>query len=129
MRFLLILLLATGIASAADLPLPPQTNTDRGVTVTVTPVTFDVSADVWEFKVVFDTHSQDLRDDLLDNAALIDGSGTARRPSAWEGPAPGGHHREGTLRFDAIKPSPAVLELRITRADEVAPRVFRWDVR
>ena len=103
-----------------------QKNSANGVTVIVTP---DVgSAASWSFKVVLDTHSQDLSDDLLKSAALIGPDGRRHAPLAWEGAAPGGHHREGVLRFAALTPRPAALELEIRRPNEAAPRLFRWQL-
>ena len=48
---------------------------------------------------------------------------------AWQGDPPGGHHRRGVLRFKALAPAPAALELRLQRAGEPSPRVFRWQVK
>lgn len=101
-----------------------QKSTANGVTVSVTP---DVgNAASWAFKIVLDTHSQDLKDDLLKSAALIGPDGKRHAPVAWDGAAPGGHHREGVLRFAALTPRPASLALEIRRADEATPRLFRW---
>jgi hypothetical protein len=69
------------------------------VTIKVTPRSLASTADNWEFTIVFDTHSQDLSDDLLKSARLLDGVGGQQSPMAWEGAPPGGHHREGVLRF------------------------------
>lgn len=121
--FIVAFLVAVGTASAvAD--LAPRASTQDGVTVKATPRI--VSASVWEFKIVFDTHSQALSDDLNKTAKLVGDGGASYAPTAWQGDAPGGHHREGTLRFDGVAPVPAYLELRIQRAGEKAPRIFRW---
>ncbi len=114
---------ASGVASAAA-DLSPRTSTSDGVTVKAMPRA--VSASAWEFEIVFDTHSQALADDLGKTAKLVDDSGTFHAPTSWQGDAPGGHHRKGTLRFDGVAPAPAYLELRIQRTGEKAPRVFRW---
>lgn len=114
-----------GAASAAD--LSPRTSSSDGVTIKATPRA--VSASAWEFEIVFDTHSQALTDDLGKTAKLVDDNGTSHAPAAWQGDAPGGHHRKGTLRFDGVAPAPAYLELRIQRTGEKAPRVFRWPTR
>jgi hypothetical protein len=111
-------------ATAKD--LAPQSNQGFGVTVRVTPADVAADAKAWVFEVVLDTHSQDLSDDFTRSAALIDANGKPRAPVAWDGAAPGGHHRKGVLRFDALKPIPPVLELRLQRPGEAAPRVFRW---
>ena len=104
--------------------LSPRTSAQDGVTIKATPRA--VSASAWEFKIVFDTHSQALTDDPGKTAKLVGDGGVSYAPSAWQGDAPGGHHREGTLRFDGVAPAPAYLELHIQRAGEKAPRVFRW---
>ncbi len=56
---------------------------------------------------------------------MIDG-GKRHAPVAWDGAGPGGHHREGVLRFKPASPRPQAVELRITRPGESAPRSFRW---
>ena len=119
---------AASIALAAAPPvLAPVTTTEAAVTVKVTPTVLE--GPLWEFRVVFDTHSQELKDDLLKTAVLIASDGSAVAPAEWKGAPPGGHHREGVLRFKALNPAPAVLELRIARPGEAAPRVFRWQRR
>ena len=121
-------LLAMGLVTAATAAEPAtQKSSASNVTVTVTP---DVRAtDTWSFKVVLDTHSQDLSDDLMKTAVLIDPAGKRYSPTAWEGAGPGGHHREGVLRFAAISPAPEFVQLQITREKETAPRTFRWQLR
>ena len=110
------------LAPAAE--LGPQKSTSGGVTVTVTP---DLSSPKsWAFKVVLDTHTQELTDDLVKTAVLVDASGKRYVPNSWEGAAPGGHHREGVLRFAPVDPVPAVIELQVQRPKEAAPRSFRW---
>ena len=129
MKFLGLLLacaalVAPGAAAATE--LGPRTSSASGVTVKVTPKRIAPDASAWEFAVVLDTHSQDLGDDLLRNAALVDRQGARQAPLAWDGAAPGGHHREGVLRFKGQRALPEVIELQIRRPGESAPRVFRW---
>jgi hypothetical protein len=116
---------ATSPAIAAK--LDPQTSSQSGVTVKVAPQ--NLASGQWEFSVVFDTHSQDLSDDLLKTATLVLDGGSAIAPLAWQGDAPGGHHRKGVLRFKVPAGSPASAELRLQRPGETAPRVFRWQLR
>lgn len=119
--------LAAAVAfHAAAAELATQKSTDRGVTVAVTPQDLSGNAKTWDFKIVLDTHSGDLSDDLLKIAVLLDGTGTRYAPVAWDGAAPGGHHREGVLRFKAVSPQPQAIELRIARPGEPGPRSFRW---
>ncbi len=105
-----------------------ETRTDDTppVVVSVTPLAFGKDAAVWKFDVVFDTHSGSLDDDVLAAASLADASGTAYQPLAWEGPGPGGHHREGVLVFDAIDPLPQYVELSIKNIGTVPERLFMW---
>ena len=115
-------------AQAPVTPLPPRASTENGVTVTAKPGNLARGAKTWEFEIVLDTHSQDLGDDLVKSAVLVDGQGRQHRPTGWDGAAPGGHHRKGVLRFDPISPSPRVIELQIRRPGEARPRVFRWEL-
>ena len=109
--------------------LPAQTSSARGVAIKVTPRNLASNAGSWEFAIVLDTHSQDLSDDLVKSSLLLDGAGGRHSPTAWDGAPPGGHHREGVLRFKPISPRPQSIELQIRRAGEDAPRSFRWQLK
>ena len=113
-------------APAAD--LGTRKNSERGVTVAVTPVNLSAGAGSWDFKISLDTHSADLNDDLRKSAVLLDGQGGKYAPVGWDGAAPGGHHREGILRFKPLSPRPTAIELQITRQGESKPRAFRWNL-
>ena len=117
---------AMSLAPAAAAEWGTQKNSQSGVTVDVTPADLSAGAKTWDFKVVLDTHSQDLNDDLTKTVVLLDPSANSYLPVAWEGAGPGAHHREGVLRFKPIVPRPASVELRIQRAGETMPRSFRW---
>jgi hypothetical protein len=123
---ILITLLAAG-AFAAE--LDAQRSSTAGVTVTVTPQNVAASAKSWDFKVVLDTHSGELNDDLVKTATLLDDKGSRQVPVKWEGAGPGGHHREGLLKFNAISPQPGTVELQILRPGESSPRSFRWQLK
>lgn len=115
--------LSASIAIAQD--LPSLTSGQSGVTIKVKPK--DLKHAVWEFDVVFDTHTQELKEDMMKSAVLVvDPRGTKFTPIEWKGDPPGGHHRKGVLRFKAVTPPPAGFELRIMRAGEERPRSFRW---
>jgi hypothetical protein len=124
--FIACLITAISPATAVAAEWATQKNSQSGVTVDVTPVDLSASAKTWDFKLVLDTHSQDLNDDLTKTAVLLDASTQSYLPVAWEGAGPGAHHREGVLRFRPIDPRPASVELRIQRAGETTPRSFRW---
>lgn len=76
-----------------------------------------------EVKVTLDTHAGDLDMDLLTGATLEVGG--VRWPAvAWEGDGPGGHHREGRLRFESAGPERGPIELRLDGFD--GPVVATW---
>lgn len=114
-------------AFAAD--LAPQNSQSGGVSIAVKPVEVSAGAATWSFEVSLTTHSQDLSDDLVRAAFIVDGTGRKESPTVWEGDAPGGHHRKGVLRFKALTPMPEAIEMRIQRPGESAPRTFRWQLK
>ena len=114
-------------AFAAD--LASQSSENDGVTIAVKPVDVSAGAATWSFQVSLSTHSQELSDDLVRTAFIVDRAGKKNVvPTAWKGDAPGGHHRNGVLSFKALTPLPKAIELRVQRPGEKAPRVFRWDL-
>ncbi|MBI2313926.1 MAG: hypothetical protein HYU77_15620 [Betaproteobacteria bacterium] len=124
----LILGFAAATFGAVAAPsLAPQTTTASAVTVKVTPLS--LSGKSWEFEIVFDTHSQELKDDLMKTAVLVAEGGATSAPVEWKGDPAGGHHRKGVLRFNAVTPAPAAVELRIQRPGEPSPRAFRWPLK
>lgn len=115
-------------AQASPEATTARSTSDRGVTIKVTPKSIGTPDSRWEFTVVLDTHSADLNDDLARSASLTTDEGRTFKPVSWEGAPPGGHHREGVLAFDVPAPRPGVIELRIARLGESAPRIFRWQL-
>jgi hypothetical protein len=120
-------LVVAGAAGAAE--LETRTSSAAGVTLKVTPKDVAPGAATWAFAVVLDTHSKDLSDDLVKSTGLLDARGARHAPIAWEGAPPGGHHREGVLRFKGLGPAPGAFELQIRRPGEGAARVFRWNLK
>ena len=59
-----MILVGTIVPSLGAAELSTQRSTQRGVTVLVIPRTVARDTQAWEFKIVLDTHSQDLSDDL-----------------------------------------------------------------
>ena len=113
-------------APAAAQKLSAQSSSAGGVTVKATPRA--LSGGAWEFEIVFDTHTQELKDDLMKTASLV-ADGKTLAPVAWQGDAPGGHHRKGVLRFGAVDPRPKTMELTVARAGEPKARSFRWQLK
>lgn len=119
------LLLSAAVVAGAD--LPARTVSQSGVTIEVTPRA--LAGPSWEFGVTLNTHSQELKDDLAKSSVLVLDGAQTLTPQPWEGSPPGGHHRQGVLRFKAPAAQPAEIELRIARPGETAPRSFRWKLR
>lgn len=92
---------------------PPPTRTMQAgpIEAAVTPLTLDVSGAV--FQVKLDTHAGALDLDVASSARLRI-NGVPAGGATWEGQGPGGHHREGTLRFTRPVPAGATVELHIT---------------
>ncbi|MGE5338234.1 MAG: hypothetical protein ACM3PU_10415 [Gemmatimonadota bacterium] len=122
-------LLATLSTLAVGKELNGIASMDRGVGIRATPVEIAAGAKSWAFEVRLDTHSGQLDDDLTREAVLVDEAGRHHAPVAWEGSPPGGHHRQGVLRFLPVSPMPAAIELRIQRTGEPTPRSFKWQLR
>lgn len=124
--YLPLVVLASYTVGATAVNIEPQASSEQGVTLRVTPVDVTAGAARWTFEISLDTHSGSLSDDLARTATLLDASGKPHAPLGWEGSAPGGHHRKGTLQFAPITPRPPTLEMRIQRPGESAARRFRW---
>lgn len=114
---------------AAPPMLTPQTRSEGGVQVKVTPKNITVPAETWDFEVALNTHSVALDQDLARTTVLVDAQGKQYLPIAWEGDPPGGHHRSGVLRFKPLAVLPSSLELRIKSVGGVDARVFHWQLR
>lgn len=93
------------------------------VTVKIEPRQFDAAGAA--FKVTFDTHSEGLDLDVARGATLLVG-GAAWPVAGWTGAGPGGHHREGELRFSAGGPAAGTATLTITGLSR--PATATWDV-
>ena len=93
------------------------------VEVRITPLRLDPTGA--SFLVVLDTHSVDLDVDLVAGSKLSVG-GTDWPTDRWDGAAPGGHHREGELRFSSAGPVQGRAELTITGLPETV--AVGWDV-
>ena len=78
-----------------------ETRTAAVGEVTVEATLRRLDTDGAEVEVVLDTHAVELDLDIASNAVLKVGN-TKWRTESWRGDGPGGHHREGQLRFDAV---------------------------
>jgi hypothetical protein len=95
--------------SAAD--LGTRTVQAGDVEVTMSALALDRSGAA--FRLEFDTHTVELALDPAASARLTV-NGSQVDGASWDGQGPGGHHREGTLRFTTPVPAGAAVELRVT---------------
>ncbi|MBI5300619.1 MAG: hypothetical protein HY868_00665 [Chloroflexi bacterium] len=114
-------------AKSSSAAFETKSNEGGSVTVKVTPLALSIEQPL-AFDIVMDTHSVDLSDDMTKVALLRDDKGKEFQPTAWEGAGPGGHHREGKLKFGTLTNKPKYVELVIKGLANVPERVFRWDV-
>lgn len=128
LAFLVVSLGWVQVVAAADMAPAPQTINQAGVKVTVAPRGFPADGPNWDFEITLETHTQSLDDDLAKSSVLIV-DGKSFRPLGWNGSPAGGHHRKGVLRFWAVAPRPASVELQIRRSGEASPRSFRWQLK
>lgn len=108
--------------------LTTQTDSEGSVTVKVTPENISNDKKNWQFKVVLDTHTGSLDEDLTRSAELTDENGIKQLPLSWEGSPPGGHHREGVLKFPAFQERPQSVTLILRNVGGVAERELSWDI-
>ncbi|HSM98602.1 MAG TPA: hypothetical protein VLS47_06260 [Gallionella sp.] len=116
------------ISGAAELGYAPQVSNERQIKITATLQNIPKEATTWDFEVSLETHTHALSESLEDSSVLI-ADGKQYKPVGWEGSPPGGHHRKGLLRFNAIAPLPASAELQIRLIDEPSPRSFKWQLK
>jgi len=112
----------------SPLLLDPQISSEGSVEIEVTPITISDTSDTWQFKMILNTHSVELDQDLTTASILIDDEGNEHRPLRWEGAPPGGHHREGILSFNRISPKPNVVTLVIKDIGGITERAFTWEL-
>ncbi len=82
-----------------------------------------LTADGATFHIAFDTHAVALDFDVAEQAKLVVGT-TTWTTAAWSGDGPGGHHREGDLRFRATGPATGVATLTLGGLPE--PATTTW---
>lgn len=108
-------------AASSSAPLPTKSAEVNEITVEVTPIRVDERGAVLE--VVLDTHQGDLDVNLRTRSKLtVDG--TKWPVGSYRGDPPGGHHREGTLRFEPAGQPQGTLRLVINGLGEKV--TLRW---
>lgn len=97
--------------AAATSGLTARTVKTGEVTVKIDPRQLDAKGAT--FNVAFDTHSGDLSFDIM-RVTRLEVGGTAWEVADWAGNGPGGHHREGELRFTPSGPATGSARLTIS---------------
>ena len=135
--FLLVLLGTTfaisfaacgGGADTSNVTVGGRTLATRSVEIGAVEVSaspLQVSDRAAAFKISLDTHSGDLGVDLKKSATLTVDA-TDWPVASFDGDGPGGHHREGTLRFRAAGAPQGEMRLRIDGLDR--PAEFTWNL-
>lgn len=112
-------------SNAAELGYAPQSSNERQVKITATLQEIPKESKTWDFEVSLESHIHDLSD-VIENSSVLIADGKQYKPRNWEGAPPGGHHRKGVLRFNAIIPKPVSVELQIRLIGDSSPRSFKW---
>ena len=117
----------TQSTQSTDSPFESQVNEEGMVSIEITPINLLEQGATWDFNVDLETHSVDLSQDLMEVSVLVDGQGNEYVPLAWEGSEPGGHHREGVLKFASLLEEELQVDLRLRTIGDVSERVFVWE--
>lgn len=105
-----------------------KSNKQNSVRVDVRPVQL-LSGKSAKFEIRMNTHSVDLRYDMVAVSTLKDNQGREYRPINWEGSSDGSHHRQGILEFPKLETNTASITLVIRKIAEVPERIFEWSVK
>lgn len=106
----------------------PQSNSEKAVTVQVTPLNLPGGGNTLDFEVAFTTHTVNLNFDPAQISILRDDQGREYPATGWDGAGPGGHHRSGVLKFGVLETAPAFVEVVIRDVAGVPERVFHWEL-
>ncbi len=118
---------ASGNSDGSATEFKTQTVEGGSVTVAVTPLALKAGEPL-EFDIAMNTHSVDLSNDMLKAVVLRDDAGKEYAPTAWDGPAGGGHHRDGKIKFDALTPNAKSVTLIVKGIAGVPERTFKWSL-
>ena len=127
-HFVSLVIMLILVAMAADASAyKTKSNKENRVRVDVRPVQL-LPGKTAKFEIRMNTHSGDLRQDLLAVCTLKDSNGREYRPINWNGSPPGGHHRSGVLEFAELGEGAESITLVIREVANVPERVFNWTV-
>ncbi len=118
---------ASAETGSSDTTFKTQTVEEGSVTVAVTPVVLKTGEPL-EFDIAMNTHSVDLSNDMLKAVVLQDDTGKEYAPTAWDGPAEGGHHREGKIKFGELATGAKSVTLIVKGIAGVPERTFKWSL-
>ena len=104
-----------------------RSNRENRVRVDVKPVQLAPGQPA-RFEVRMNPHSEALGEDMVAVSTLKDNEGREYRATAWQGSAPGGHHRKGVLEFPDLGDNTASITLIIKGIANVPERIFEWPV-
>lgn len=103
-----------------------KVSNEGGVEVAVTPIDIKADPEFWSFQVSMNTHSVGLDQDMMASSLMEVGNGKSYNPIIWEGAPPGGHHRNGVLKFKSISPLPSEVVIKIKGVGGISEREFKW---
>ena len=101
-----------------------MTGADGAIEIDVQPL--GLGSSTWTFSFGLDTHMGSLDMDMEKVVTLTDDRGDIFTPTAWNGPGPGGHHRNGTLKFPAPSSTPKSFTITVTIPGGT-PQLFSWE--
>jgi hypothetical protein len=104
-----------------------RSNRENRVRVDVKPVQLAPGQPA-RFEVRMNTHSEALGEDMVTASTLKDNEGREYQAIAWQGSAPGGHHRKGVLEFQDLGDNTTAITLIIRGIANVPERIFDWPV-
>lgn len=116
-------------SSAEQEKTATKTTTIDDVMYKVTPKNLSRSSSSWDFEIVLDTHAGSLDQDLQSQVHLTDEKDREYPVAKWEGDPPGGHHREGVLKFESLGSDVASITLKINPGENTAETSFTWEVK
>lgn len=104
-----------------------KSDSQGGVEIEIRPL--NLGSSTWTFDFGINTHSGSLDADILKIVSLTDDRGDTFIPTAWNGPGPGGHHRDGALAFAPITPQPSSITVIVRDVGGVPERKFTWQLK
>src|SRR3989338_3825017 len=130
---ILVIALINNISISSKSGLETKESSAGSVSVAVMPRSLEESSATWDFEIKLNTHSEELSEDLVIVSELVDDQGRVHKPISWEGDPPGGHHRQGVLKFKPILPRPKSIELKMSKlsaseiknAGGISERIFK----